>query len=146
LHFFRKHPDKEVSAFPNVEEEKQEEPIGKPNENADHFPTVLLSETEETPHYLKYEGRDSYLDFILPEGDFIIGKNADCVEGYIKNEKVSRMHALIRKKDNAFFLQDLNSTNGTYLNHELLNVQELRQLHDGDEILFANVPYRFCEH
>jgi pSer/pThr/pTyr-binding forkhead associated (FHA) protein len=56
------------------------------------------------------------------------------------------MHALIRKKDNAFFLQDLNSTNGTYLNHELLNVQELRQLHDGDEILFANVPYRFCEH
>jgi hypothetical protein len=65
-------------------------------------------------------------------GDFaVIGRNPDC-EIALPSSTVSRRHAEIRREGSQFYLNDLNSTNGTLLNREPVIGEEL--LHDRDEI------------
>ncbi len=52
---------------------------------------------------------------------------------------VSRRHAAIEIKDEAVFLSDLGSTNGTYLNARWLPPGEARIVCSGDEICFGNL-------
>ncbi len=74
-----------------------------------------------------------------------IGRQADKVEIVLKNKKVGRLHAEIYQKDGYFFLMDMNSSNGTYLNHNterLIACTDYR-LNFGDSIRFANEEYIF---
>jgi hypothetical protein len=52
---------------------------------------------------------------------------------------VSRRHAALEIQDEAVFLTDLGSTNGTHLNALLLPPGERRILRPGDEICFGNL-------
>jgi hypothetical protein len=52
---------------------------------------------------------------------------------------VSRRHASLEIRDDAVFLTDLGSTNGTYLNAQRLNPGEARIVCSGDEICFGNL-------
>jgi pSer/pThr/pTyr-binding forkhead associated (FHA) protein len=47
---------------------------------------------------------------------------------------VSRRHAVIRKKDGQFTLEDLNSSNGTWLNENRLPASQPQPLQHGDQI------------
>ncbi len=58
----------------------------------------------------------------------------------LDNHSVSLVHARITRKDGEFFLKDLNSTNGTWVNGQ--PVREAR-LQPGDEVRFADVSGRF---
>jgi pSer/pThr/pTyr-binding forkhead associated (FHA) protein len=60
----------------------------------------------------------------------------------IQDPLVSRYHAEIRREGSQYFLHDLESTCGTYVNQK--NVTK-SQLHSGDIILFANVPIMFVD-
>ncbi len=53
---------------------------------------------------------------------------------------VSNVHAEILAQQNELFINDLNSTNGTFLNGT--RVTQPHPLHAGDLIQFANVPFR----
>ena len=69
-----------------------------------------------------------------------IGRAVEC-SVVITSKRVSREHARIYREGRRFFLQDLNSTNGTFLNDErLLNPVELR---DGDRISIGEVDFIF---
>jgi hypothetical protein len=50
---------------------------------------------------------------------------------------VSRHHARIVYDTDYVYLEDLGSTNGTWLNGERLDEDERRRLHDGDQIIFG---------
>lgn len=58
--------------------------------------------------------------------------------------RVSRIHAYIYKKDNKFFLVDMCSKNGTYLNKEfeLIEAQEYI-LNNNDEITIGEITLKF---
>ncbi len=47
---------------------------------------------------------------------FIIGRSGDCALSINNDEKVSRIHCVITKKADAFIIEDLGSTNGTFVN------------------------------
>ena len=47
---------------------------------------------------------------------------------------VSRRHAEIVQQSNQWFLQDLNSTNGTYVNNQRVAPHSRQPLHSGDQI------------
>src|SRR5512143_2701920 len=56
---------------------------------------------------------------------------------------LSRKHAEIRWHDDAFFLRDLGSVNGTRLNGE--RIRSERRLYPGDLIRIADYVLAFCE-
>ena len=76
------------------------------------------------------------------EGDtFLIGKKKDAVDGWLKARGISRIHGKISREGDCYYLTDLNSTNGTYLNGGRLEVNEKARLRPGDCVCFADVRY-----
>ena len=65
------------------------------------------------------------------------GRGADVV---LAERTISRAHAAIGFEEEAFFVQDLGSTNGTLVNGTR---EERRVLEDGDEIQMGKLILRF---
>jgi pSer/pThr/pTyr-binding forkhead associated (FHA) protein len=58
--------------------------------------------------------------------------------------KISRRHARITFHDGKYFLEDLGSTNGTFINRgKRLSPGTRQQLNDGDEIIVGKTFLRF---
>jgi pSer/pThr/pTyr-binding forkhead associated (FHA) protein len=94
----------------------------------------------------KKRADDAYLvinNQIYPIGELVItiGRKLDN-DVVIQDPLVSRYHAEIRREGDQYFLHDLESTCGTYVNQK--NVTKSK-LHSGDIILFANVPIMFVD-
>ena len=69
-----------------------------------------------------------------------IGRAVEC-EIVITSKRVSREHARLTRSGRRVMLEDLGSTNGTFLNEErLLGSMELR---DGDQITIGDVTFTF---
>ncbi|MCR4893042.1 MAG: FHA domain-containing protein [Lachnospiraceae bacterium] len=83
------------------------------------------------------------IQFPINKNPFMIGKYRGKADGVISDNRVSRMHACIRKEEGKYFLSDLNSTNGTCLNDRRLDCDETAELHDGDLVKFAGVTMTF---
>ena len=83
---------------------------------------------------------------LLVQGVSVFGKSPT-VDVNVDNEYVSRRHLQIRCQDMVFFITDLDSTNGTFLNGERLSPQEERRLRDQDLIGLAGdqVVFRFLD-
>ena len=56
------------------------------------------------------------------------------VAGFVNSEIVSRVHADIRLEGDGFFIEDLGSSNGTYINHNPLLPGNRHRLRAGDRI------------
>lgn len=67
-------------------------------------------------------------------GQLTIGRDESC-EVVVPDRQVSRRHARLVLQENAVFLEDLNSKNGTYLNGQALTAPT--QLRESDEIRVA---------
>ncbi|MBQ2900483.1 MAG: FHA domain-containing protein [Agathobacter sp.] len=106
-------------------------------------PTICLAASLEEPRgVLIYEGRQDYPDFELAKGSCILGKNPR-VKLYINRETISQFHAKFDYWNQKYYIEDMNSTNGTFVNDEMLNYKEQRELSPGDVLRFADVKYRF---
>ena len=109
--------------------------------------TMLISDAPPR-HALIRPFDSAYPQRVLGTKPVVIGKMKDLCDLTIDSPVVSRMHARIFPENGEFFIQDLNSRNGTYLNDELLPGKEKRRLSGGDIIRFADVSYVFdfsCE-
>lgn len=118
-------------------------PEEEPEERKENLhPTVCINVISENARgTLLYEGMGDYPDFEIGKGECIIGKSKE-VSLQIPKETISHFHAKIEYKD-GYYIEDINSTNGTFVNEELLNYREKRKLNAGDMIRFADVKYRF---
>ncbi len=75
-------------------------------------------------------------------GDAVMIGRAPLNDIVIDNPVVSAQHAMLQKVGDTYWLKDLNSTNGTYINGLLFTYGELK---DGDTIRFASVMAIFSE-
>ena len=57
---------------------------------------------------------------------------------------VSRMHAKIYAQGSQYLIEDLNSTNSTYLNRQKLAAKTPTPIKDGDEVRFGKVEATFA--
>lgn len=103
--------------------------------------TVLLAEKEE--YILIPSKAELYVPISLLEFPFFIGTLKTKVDCVIDNRAVSRFHAKLEKEEGHFYLIDLNSTNGTFLNGIRLIANQKKEIVIGDYITFANVVYQF---
>jgi FHA domain len=74
--------------------------------------------------------------------DIRIGR-AGTLNVSISSASVARVHALLRWHDDAFWIRDTRSTNGTILDGRL--IEDAQPLHDGTEITFGTVVLRFFQ-
>ena len=75
----------------------------------------------------------------------VIGKLETAADAVINLPTVSRVHAKIRKRENEYYLMDLNSRNGTSVNGRMLEDGEDYLLKDQDEVDFAQARYVFVK-
>jgi hypothetical protein len=75
-----------------------------------------------------------------PEGErTTIGRSPDC-DIFLDDVTVSRKHAAILRRDGSFFVEDLGSLNGTFLNRRRIESGELA---DGDELQIGKYRLTF---
>lgn len=75
----------------------------------------------------------------LENSNLLIGKYKDKVDLYLEDDSISRMHARILKDHTGvLYLEDSNSTNGSFLNGERLQPYERKEIKPGDELKFGN--------
>ena len=94
-----------------------------------------------------YEDEDYYYDDgsrdpLHQRRTWLIGRNSPCDIIY-DDPSVSRLHAQIVKTKNAFYISDLHSSNGTYINGYQL-VGESR-LYEEDVVRIGGVVFTFTE-
>lgn len=108
--------------------------------------TMLLADLERNIEYrLVACNAREYTDIDLIEFPFFIGKLKTNVDYTLKDNAVSRFHIKIEKEEDKFYVTDLNSTNGTYLNQIKLNPNRKTDLSLGSELIIAHIKYVFSE-
>lgn len=115
-------------------------------DDMDDEETVLLNRTVERKEKmagLKGKVNGELISFSIGDKPFVIGKMSGKVNGLINDSAVSRIHACIRKNGSRYFINDLNSKNGTCLNERRLQPDENAEITDGDIVKFANVTMKF---
>lgn len=104
--------------------------------------TRCLTEAEyEPPLRLFSQLRSQYPDLELDKERMVIGKKRDQVDLWLKQDCISRIHARVERQAEGYFLTDLNSMNGTFVNGERLRPNERRQIRAGDRVSFASLRY-----
>lgn len=126
---------KEVPVVVYPEETEEEEVI-------EIHPTVCIAAVKGTGKELCCDRKGVFPDFILERSAYIVGKSAK-VQFRIDKDTVSQFHARIEYQGDAYYIEDLNSTNGTYVNEQLLSYKSRRLLQSGDSIRFGDVGYHF---
>ncbi|HRI03062.1 MAG TPA: FHA domain-containing protein [Pyrinomonadaceae bacterium] len=122
-------------------------------ENSQDVPQVV-NERPGTAHaVLVIERGDSPgTEFRLINDDSTIGRwDADNgvfpdvdLDAFDSDAKVSRRHARIRRSNGSYYIEDLGSTNGTYLNRgRRLLPGNSEVLNDGDEVIVGKTFLRF---
>ena len=105
-------------------------------------PTVLLADLPKKEYgILKYEGNGTCSELSIDHTPYIIGSELDC-DGVIPSGTVSRHHARITRKGEVYFIEDLNSSNGTMVGGELLNCRVKMSLQAQETVMFADEKFR----
>ena len=121
-----------------------EQPLERmPMQPLEIHPTVCLSQPGRGARgFLMYEGFERYPNFQIQGASCTIGKQ-EGVELLLEKETIIRIHAKIECLENKYYIEDLNSTNGTFLNEDPLIYKKRVQLKENDMIRFADIRYRF---
>lgn len=97
---------------------------------------------EAAPNKKSYLVRsDTGERYELSNKEMVIGKNKERAQILLTEPTVSRIHAIITKTGNSWYIQDLNSKNGTYLNGARLPIRTDTLVQESDELYVANIPF-----
>ena len=110
----------------------------------DYGQTIYIAETEnpKAKQHRLYTAEGQIL-VQLDNPVYTIGKKKDEVEVVLEDASISRMHARILRDQDNYFVEDLNSTNGTYKNGLRMQPYEKRKLEEGDEIRLGKITLMF---
>lgn len=95
------------------------------SESSKFMAKLVLKENQEflIKEYERIFGREDFIGVAPADELMFIGKE----------------HFKITRDDNGYYIEDLNTKNGTSLNGELISGQGKRKLTDGDEIVVAKI-------
>lgn len=108
---------------------------------------TTLKKEQESDTYLKLLNRNDGFKFIVQEYYFIgeddtIGRD-DRTSICIKDKYLSKFHCRIIQDENIYFLEDLKSANGTYLNDE--RIEDAIELKTNDIINIGQLQFLFVQ-
>ncbi len=128
---YRQSMQESMNGYSVAEETTYEEEYGR---------TVYIEGTAESERTKRElctpEGR---VLAILDRTVITMGKRKEEADVVLEDMSVSRLHARIVKEKEKYYIEDLNSTNGTFKNGLRLQPYERRELEEGDEIKAGRV-------
>lgn len=137
-------PDEDFETFDN---KSDYDSFGNENENMDR-----LDVDEDEDKTMLLTGLDCFslikLKSVNDDGDILIvplsfpysiGKKKTANDYSIDSPAISRKHANICMEDNNYFIEDLKSTNGTYVNGVRIKPMEKIEIKEGDIVKLADV-------
>ncbi len=71
----------------------------------------------------------------------LVGRGADCDVVITHSQKISRRHCCLVQVDETYFVRDLGSLNGVWLNGERVNRET--QMQSGDRVAIGDVEFLF---
>lgn len=78
----------------------------------------------------------------INSGEYVIGKSADKVDGVISfNKAISRVHCKITYQNGSYYITDLGSANGTFVNSKRILAQCPEIIKNGDAVRLANSDF-----
>lgn len=110
----------------------------------DYGRTIYVQEpAAERQAQRKLETSKGKLVAVLESPVLTLGKKKGEADVVLEDASVSRLHARITKEQDIHYLEDLNSTNGTFKNGLQLQPYEKRELEEGDEVKLGRVTLIF---
>jgi len=106
--------------------------------------TVVLTDKRKPPvvgWFVALTGEQKGEDFRVHDGQNVIGSAPDA-DIVLRDTAISGKHASLRYKDQKFFLTDLDSSNGTYLNDSSTPIAR-EELKDNDIVRIGEVSLKF---
>lgn len=83
------------------------------------------------------------IEIVVSKNEFTIGKKAEIVDGVIGfNKMISRSHCKIIRNGSQYMIIDLQSANGTFVNHIRLQPNQPCLIKNGDIVRLANSDFQ----
>lgn len=83
------------------------------------------------------------MELLVNKPEFVIGKKASAVDGVVSfNKMISRVHCKITHVNSQYFIEDLQSANGTYVNNKKLQPNQKQAIINGDIVRLANSDFQ----
>lgn len=107
--------------------------------------TVIYSAPEEREPVFGWlvvtQGTDLWKIFTIgdKEGQFYVGNSPECAL-QLSGEGLAALHASLRIKEGSFYITDLDTTTGTFINGDSISKTELK---DGDEVRVGDATLKF---
>ena len=86
------------------------------------------------------QGAEMGRRFPLDKDEFVLGRGSDC-DIQVDRDSVSRRHAKIVRAEDGWAVEDLNSTNGSYVND--VQIMPRSPLRDGDLVKIGAAIFKF---
>lgn len=104
--------------------------------------TQILEDEFEPKICLRYMGNDNQLEILINKSEYLLGKQEDAVDFALSMSKaVSRVHCKIISVNDIVYIEDLKSSNGTFVNGRRLIGNERMPLGQGDKVKIANLEF-----
>jgi hypothetical protein len=94
-----------------------------------------MSDAVDKPVLIIHEGEKAGQRWTIRENELVIGRGGEC-DLVLPERQVSREHIRIFRADDGYYLEDLDSKNGTWVNGKQVKATTV-PLRDGDEIQIA---------
>ena len=113
--------------------------------NVSETKTMLLNGVQVSPFAQLISEHPEKADSItLIDCPFYIGTVKNKMNYSLSCPVISRYHAKVEKTEGIYYIIDLNSTNGTFVNGRRLKAQEPNVMIAGDKVAFANIGFIFA--
>lgn len=105
--------------------------------------TTRLDGTKPLAANLHLVSRDEvrYPSFHIHEAEFVLGKSRERADGVVAKSTVSRRHCRLIWDNENYYVEDLDSTNGTRLNQERIPSRQKIRLEKGDVLSVSGVEF-----
>jgi hypothetical protein len=107
------------------------------------YKTEFLSVSKDIRPYLKGGKEGTNEKIIIGKGQFSIGRLEGQVDYCCSNNSIGKLHAEIILREGLYFIKDLNSRNGTFVNNQRIDSNTEYEIKNNDRVALANSEYVF---
>ena len=89
----------------------------------------------------EYSGEFGTFTFYICKDEFVIGKDSDCDGVLSMNPAISRRHCMLKRTQGGWFVEDLGSSNGTYVGNVSIEQGNPVRVRNGETVRISDMEF-----